>query len=160
MTDESIGPTVEDIEAYLRSTLEEAKVGPGDCRHLHVVLDTQAHTVQCRSCGKLLDAFWYLCLLSREWKQRAYRDEAAKAAYEKIREREKQDRAKGHIFQRPAKSGPAQEVWDDFVSYYGVQPQSVYYSCREWWVADGHYGAESASFLRKLIADRTRKNPR
>ena len=154
----SIEPTIKDIEAFLQLPLENAVPKPDACRHLAVMLDTEAHLVVCKTCGKHLDPFWYLTLLAREWKQRAYQDAAAKDAYTRLARRDEQDRAKGRIFLRPTKPGPAQDAWDAYREYYGKDPHAIYYSAKDWWADDGSGGYQSSSFTRKLIADRIRRH--
>ena len=155
MTDNNdIELTLKDIASYLMLPLEEAAHSHKDCEHRQVMLDDQAHTVTCKSCGKQVDPFWYLCLLAREWKHRAYQDQSAKEAWERLQRRDKEDRCKGRIFVRPPQPCPAQEAWDTYVAYYNRDPYAVYYSYKEWRAAADECSSESISFLRKLIADR------
>lgn len=156
--DDHIDPTISDVAKFLRLPIRENRPGFDDCGHLKVTLDDEAHTVTCDKCGKQLDPFWYLQLLAKEWQTRAYRDQAAIEAHKALRQKDQEDRAKGHIFARPTSPGPAQEAWDTFVEYYGYAPYSIYYSCKEWRAAGDQTSSESVSFLRKLIADRIRRD--
>ncbi len=60
-----------DLEFYLRThknlpveRLHKDKLD--GCKHRKVIVDEENHTVTCRRCNKVLDPFWYLCLLAKE----------------------------------------------------------------------------------------------
>ena len=158
MDDERLDFTIRDIENYLKQSLEEVREPWDACQHKQVMLDHQAHTVTCKVCNKQLDPFWYLCLLAKEWRTRSYQDQAAREAWEKMRQRDIQDRAKGHHFSRPPRPGPAQEAWDTFFDFYGKAPHSIYYSCKEWRACADETSSESTGYLRKRLAERRKQN--
>ena len=152
-----IDPTIKDVEAFLRLPIQEAKEPYDACEHKQVTLDQQARTVTCTHCAKQVDAFWYLTLLAREWKTRSYFDTTAKEAAERLRKRDAEDMARGHIFARPVTPGPARDAWDVYTAFYSREPYAIYYGSKEWRARPDDGGSsESVDFIRKLLGDRVR----
>lgn len=101
------------------------------CQHYKVALDDEARTVTCRDCEKELDAFWYLKLLAREWKHRAYADERVLEAKREIEQARLNAQVRGHYFERP-KDGARAEAWDGFTEAIGEPPLSMWRSGGQW----------------------------
>ncbi len=148
-----------DIEQYLSGALPiEEPIQPwsiDECKHMQVVLDDQAHTVMCRSCDKILDPFWYLQLLSREWKSRRYYDQAAKEAEVKLEQERGNIAAKGKVWEQP-KSGVGREAWETFtIAYHPDKLSYMYRRGAEWYGVGGEHSAYhySVSYARQLIAE-------
>ena len=143
-------PTIIDIETYLNGNpmpLEDIDryARFGECPHKSVVLDEQAHTVICKTCEKVLDPFWYLQLLAREWKTRAYVDARQRERYDKLMEARRNAEARGKVFEQPT-SGVGREAWDVFTQAFAKGGTTLSYMYRrgsEWYGANGvdaHYG--------------------
>lgn len=149
MAREGEGETKEilgDVELYLKAQqyLPIEEVGKDDdpydklkkCKHLQVVLDKEVHTITCRHCHKVLDPFWYLCLLAEEWDLRRYSDSQAIEAHRALEQERLNKESRGKIISRP-EEGEAQEIWDDFVKWKGREPNYIYkQGKREWMVND------------------------
>jgi len=140
-SNEEIQAMLGDLEFYLKVhnnlPVEKApKNKLDDCKHTKVIVDEENHTVTCRRCGKVLDPFWYLCLLAKEWSFRRYEDAEAIKAYRALKQRDLNDEAKGKIISRPD-SGEAQEVWDNATKWLGHEPNYIWkQGRREWMVND------------------------
>jgi len=105
------------------------------CKHMKVIVDEENHTVTCRKCGKVLDPFWYLCLLAKEWSFRRYEDAEAIKAHKALKQRDLNDQAKGKIISRP-ETGEAQEVWDNATKYLGCEPNYIWKQGRKEWMVN------------------------
>ena len=102
-----------------------------ECQHMRVSLDDQTHRVTCRECEKDLDPFWYLQLLAREWKHRAYQDEYTLKAHAELEQQRKNAQARGHYYERPSDALKA-GVWDAFVDALGEAPISMFRQGSQW----------------------------
>ena len=132
-----------DLEFYLRThkslPVERAHKDKLDgCKHMKVIVDEENHTVTCRECGKVLDPFWYLCLLAKEWSFRRYEDAEAIKAHKALKQRDLNDQAKGKILSRP-EGGEPREVWDNATQYLGQEPNYIWKQGRREWMINSRH---------------------
>lgn len=123
------------------------------CRHLTVTIDEDAATVTCKTCGKEIDPFRYLVTLSREWNQRAYRDERAKEAYAQLEQDRRNAMARGRFFNKPA-TGAGRRAWAVFAEYLGREPFSIYRRGNTWYDAEDDGSHLSESYVELLLRRR------
>ena len=122
-TPESLDPTIIDIERYLGGVplpIEDATPPkfsyPPQCPHKQVKLDDQTRTVECKSCHKKLDPYWYLGLLASEWRTRRYEDERVRELAKALKQDEANAEAKGRIYDKPTE-GAGIKAWEAFQDY-------------------------------------------
>jgi len=150
--------TLEEIESFLKLPLEDkTPSGYGvkdDCKHMKVYLDAQNHTIECQDCKKILDPFWYLQLLAKEWSYRRYQDAEAIAAYRKLNEKERNAcaRTRGKAYIRP-NEGNGMLCWDSYEDLYGHQPEYVFCSGGYWYAGEDG-GSEIFQLIQSQLADR------
>jgi hypothetical protein len=151
------GPTIIDFESYLNRSepIEDGdypKVWSLDqCKHMQVRLDRESHTVTCKECDKQLDPFWYLQLLAREWRTRAYVDVRAKESAAELRQARLNAEARGKYFEQPEK-GVGREAWEVFSQLWGKDFRYMYRSGSEWMGAHRDHTAISLHYARGVLA--------
>ena len=148
--------TLREVEDYLKLpiTNKERNYKEKECEHMRVVLDDQNKTVTCRDCKKVLDPFWYLQLLAKEWSIRRYQDAEAIKAYRTLKQQRENAQARGKYYIRP-ESGDGQKCWDSYEAYYGHPPEYIYYS-RGWYAGEdsGCESIELFDFTKQQLAAR------
>lgn len=141
--------TIKEIEDFLKLPITETQKDYDECKHFRVLLDNENKTVTCKDCGKILDAFWYLQLLAKEWGFRRYEDFEAIKAYRALRQQEENARARGNVYIRPTK-GDGMLCWDSFEALHGHPPEYVFY--RGGWYAGEDGGAELFDYIKGQLA--------
>lgn len=153
-----ISEVIDEIESYLKLPLEDKTPrdsGIDECYHLKVFLDAQNRSVQCQDCKKILDPFWYLQLLAKEWRLRRYHDAKALEVYRTLRLKEKQDESRGKHFARP-KDGEGQKCWDAYELLYSKPPDYVRARGKYWYAGEGS-GETLGDYIKQLLADKYNK---
>ena len=144
--------TLREVENYLKTPpISEKKKDwiKKECEHFRTELDAENKTVTCRDCKKVLDAFWYLQLLAKEWSLRRYQDAEAIKAYRELEQQRKNAIARGQYRVRPDK-GEGMICWDSYEALNGHPPEYVYY--RGGWYAGHSFGEESFELIKMVLA--------
>lgn len=154
---ESEDKTVIDIESYLNRSepIEDSEYPTrwslDKCKHMQVRLDREAHTVTCKQCDKQLDPFWYLQLLAKEWRTRAYMDVRAKESAAELYQARLNAEARGKYFEQPEK-GVGREAWEVFSQLWGEDVRYMYRRGSEWMGRHREHFEYSLNYARGVLA--------
>lgn len=141
--------TIKEIEDFIKLPITETRKNYDDCKHLGVLLDDENKAITCKNCGKVLDPFWYLQLLAKEWSSRRYQDFQTIKAYRALQQQELNARARGNVYVRP-NEGNGMQCWDSYEALHGHPPEYVYY--RGAWYAGEDDGCEHFDYIKQQLA--------